>query len=226
MWVRERIRRIQAVVRKSHGSEERSQMKPSVRQLAKKASHELNQRSAIWGLVLVHRLLVAGLHCCKSTEIQSKLLEDRMAVWQSNLMSVECGHLKRAFIYSISIFHFVCLFLSFYFTSNSFLLYIFKTVCPQQIGSHWKLMFPFLFFHTLRNSGSSPQMAFQEGLCEGRVHDSRWEASSNIQGARISCEHLAGPGSSIPTHNTLNSLQTFLVPFLSSLPMLQPRRLG
>lgn len=44
--MRERIRRIQAVVRNSHGSEERSQMKPSLRQLAKKASTELNQCSA------------------------------------------------------------------------------------------------------------------------------------------------------------------------------------
>lgn len=73
-------------------------------------NNELHQCSSVWELVLVHRLLVIGLWCWKSTEIESKLSENCIALWPSNLMSVECGHLKGVFIFSLSLFHFVCLF--------------------------------------------------------------------------------------------------------------------
>ena len=138
--------------------------------------------------------------------------------------------------FKMCVYIFLCLFifilyvffLSFYFTSDSFLLYIFKTVSPQQIGNNWKLLFPFSFFHTPKNSGSSPRMAFQEALCEGRVHDSQ----KGILGERPLQISKESTVNTCQAQEIPHQLQTLSIHYeLSWLPhpsclLLQPQRLG
>lgn len=146
-------------------------------------------------------------------------------------MSVECGHLKGVFIFSLSLFHFVCLF-SVHFILPAIHFYcIFSKQSVHSRSEIIETIVPFLFlsqtpkswFFTTDGFLRNPVLGESAWLTEGNC---RWEAPRNIQGARINCQHLPGPVNSTPAQDALNSLRTCLAPFASSLPVLWPQRLG
>lgn len=112
-------------------------------------------------------------------------------------MSVECGHLKCAFIFSMSFFHFgyvfnfILLAIRFYciFSKPSVLSRLEKTGNYRSLSlsfTHPKILIlhhGWLFKKPCVRGESA-------WLTEG---NSSWEAPRNIQGARINCEHLPTP---------------------------------